>query len=195
MSFGRDAKWTALKATVSKSKDTVSAPLTLDVSLNTFTYLGGDTNGLAADAAGIFHPVWVDNRNGVPQVWTAPVRVLSAQQSGTDISGKVAVDVSDATFDPATGAITVVARLHNTSAESLRGPFKVRAAGFDSELGSPDATGNDWTFSEVSLAAGASTQPRTWRFVLRNPGPYRNGNRYRLGLLKMRFAVTSTGVR
>jgi len=40
-----------------------------------FKYMGGDTAGLAADASGAFHPVWVDNRTGVPQVWTARVVV------------------------------------------------------------------------------------------------------------------------
>jgi hypothetical protein len=40
---------------------------------DSFTFMGGDTAGLAADAAGVFHLVWVDNRTGVPQVWTAMV--------------------------------------------------------------------------------------------------------------------------
>jgi hypothetical protein len=35
----------------------------------------GDTAGLAADSAGAFHPLWIDNRTGVRQVWTAEVRV------------------------------------------------------------------------------------------------------------------------
>jgi WD40 repeat protein len=35
----------------------------------------GETAGLAADAAGHFHPLWVDNRTGVPQVFTAKVTV------------------------------------------------------------------------------------------------------------------------
>jgi hypothetical protein len=35
----------------------------------------GDTAGLAADAAGSFHPVWIDNRTGVRQVFTATVRL------------------------------------------------------------------------------------------------------------------------
>jgi hypothetical protein len=34
-----------------------------------------DTAGLAADAAGTFHPVWIDDRTGTTQVWTAAVRV------------------------------------------------------------------------------------------------------------------------
>ena len=40
-------------------------------------FMGGDTAGLAADALGIFHAAWVDNRTGVPQLWTATVSVRS----------------------------------------------------------------------------------------------------------------------
>jgi hypothetical protein len=36
---------------------------------------GGDTAGLAADAAGVFHPVWIDNRTGTHQMWTTSVSV------------------------------------------------------------------------------------------------------------------------
>jgi len=35
----------------------------------------GDTAGLAADAVGAFHPLWIDNRTGVKQVFTARVAV------------------------------------------------------------------------------------------------------------------------
>lgn len=34
-----------------------------------------DTAGLTADADGAFHPVWIDDRTGVQQVWTATVQV------------------------------------------------------------------------------------------------------------------------
>jgi hypothetical protein len=37
-----------------------------------------ETAGLAADAAGDFHPVWIDNRTGKRQVWTAPVKLKKA---------------------------------------------------------------------------------------------------------------------
>ncbi|MGH9476910.1 MAG: sialidase family protein [Terriglobales bacterium] len=40
-----------------------------------FSMTGGDTSGLAADAAGAFHALWVDNRTGVQQVWTAAIQV------------------------------------------------------------------------------------------------------------------------
>jgi hypothetical protein len=36
---------------------------------------GGDTAGLAADADGVFHPLWIDNRTGVHQMWTTTVKV------------------------------------------------------------------------------------------------------------------------
>jgi hypothetical protein len=45
-------------------------PDTKDKHLN-----GGDTSGLAADADGVFHLVWIDNRTGVSQVWTTTVKV------------------------------------------------------------------------------------------------------------------------
>jgi hypothetical protein len=189
MGFGDDARWTALRAQVSHPKDSASV-LVLDVSLNTFTYLGGDTDGLVADASGVFHPAWIDNRTGVPQVWTAPVRVIPATQAGLDLSSKLAVEVSDAVYDPKSRTVTVVSRLHNTSSETLRGPFTARVIAVDSELGDPDASGNNWTFSDLALAPGAVSRPVRWQFVLANPQPYRNGNRYRLGLVKMRFSVT-----
>lgn len=36
---------------------------------------GGDTAGLAASADGRFHALWIDNRTGVQQVWTAPITI------------------------------------------------------------------------------------------------------------------------
>jgi hypothetical protein len=40
-----------------------------------FTYNGGDTAGLVASVDGLFHAFWVDDRTGVPQVYTSTVRV------------------------------------------------------------------------------------------------------------------------
>ena len=42
---------------------------------DSFTFMGGDTAGLAADAAGNFHAAWIDNRTGTPQIWTAAISV------------------------------------------------------------------------------------------------------------------------
>ncbi len=48
----------------------------IDAGRGSFTFMGGDTAGLAADAAGEFHAVWVDNHTGVPQVWTASLSLV-----------------------------------------------------------------------------------------------------------------------
>jgi hypothetical protein len=69
--FGPRTPWTGLRPFVSRDEH----GLAVRVSLNSFTFLGGDTAGLVADATGVFHPVWVDNRTGTPQVWTATVTV------------------------------------------------------------------------------------------------------------------------
>jgi hypothetical protein len=47
----------------------------IDAGRDSFMFMGGDTAGLVADASGIFHAAWVDNRTGVPQLWTAAVSV------------------------------------------------------------------------------------------------------------------------
>lgn len=36
---------------------------------------GWHTAGLCADAAGRFHPAWIDDRTGIPQLWTASITV------------------------------------------------------------------------------------------------------------------------
>ncbi|MEO8430648.1 MAG: hypothetical protein ABI592_03995 [Acidobacteriota bacterium] len=41
-------------------------------------FKGGDTGGLAADADGIFHALWADQRSGIGQVFTAAVTVSRA---------------------------------------------------------------------------------------------------------------------
>lgn len=48
----------------------------VDAGRDSFMFMGGDTAGLAADAAGTFHAVWVDNHTGVPQVWTATLSLM-----------------------------------------------------------------------------------------------------------------------
>ena len=54
----------------------------IDAGRDSFTFMGGDTAGLVADALGVFHAAWVDNRTGVPQLWTATVTVPSTSITG-----------------------------------------------------------------------------------------------------------------
>ena len=67
-----------------------------------------DTAGMAAASRRRFHPLWVDNRTGVPQVWTAAVRVDGeAAVNGSpelaalsDVTQSVAVEFANTDYDP-----------------------------------------------------------------------------------------------
>ena len=43
--------------------------------VGTFSSTGGHTAGLDSDSSGAFHALWIDNRTGIQQVWTATITV------------------------------------------------------------------------------------------------------------------------
>ena len=43
-------------------------------------FKGGDTSGLAGDAAGVFHALWADQRSGIGQIFTAAIEVGRAER-------------------------------------------------------------------------------------------------------------------
>jgi hypothetical protein len=105
-------------------------------------FWASDYSGLAVDAAGVFHALWTDNRTGIPQLWTAPISVSGAVvRNGdpdlaqlVDVSSKVAVEAVGTTLDRTTGKAGMTVRIVNTSPDTLRAPFKVRALGLSSVL-------------------------------------------------------------
>lgn len=111
---------------------------------------GGHTNGLAADAQGRFHAVWVDNRTGISQVWTAPILVSGPvmKHGDADLSGRrdVTRDVEvnfEADFLPQRGMLMVRARLVKRSGVVLRGRVSLRALSISSPLGTVSAVNSD----------------------------------------------------
>ena len=236
-------RWSTLQSTVVPGNEGLS----LRVGLNNFTFLGGDTAGLVADATGVFHPVWVDNRTGLPQVWTAAVTVNADQRQtapgrdvrspmprasrtgpaipsdasgttasrssaatpgvrsgapvatfGTDVSRRVTLDVTRTAFDGLRSVLTLTVRIRSAAQETLTGPFRLRVAGLQSELGEPAVAGADngmsgagaeWRFDDTALAANAASAARTLRFPVANLRPFRDGHRYRLGLLDLTVQV------
>jgi hypothetical protein len=126
-------------------------PLSVDVGLNNFTLSGGHTSGLAVDAGGVFHPVWVDNRTGVPQLWTASITVRgTVEKHGApilagldDITEKVTLAVQSNRYDRNTNTVSITARLKNNSRETLRAPIRVRVTSLTSQLGVPALQGAD----------------------------------------------------
>ncbi len=154
-----------------------------------FTFNGGHTGGMAADAGGRFHPFWIDNRTGVEQIWTAAVTVDgAATMNGSkdlaemkDVSEKVTLDLKNGKYDRATSTVSIEAYLGNTSDETLKGPIKLRVLSLDSKMGALEienaenhekGQGAVWDFStEVpnaaqGLAPDEVTKPKRLTFKL-----------------------------
>jgi hypothetical protein len=204
-----------------------SGPLSVTVSIEGYNYHAGDYAGLAAGADGVFHALWVDNRTGVPQIWTAPISVrgVAAKRAGaelsrpavdsprvarelatpgepTDVSSKVTLFLTNSVFDRATNTVSVVARLGNTSADTLARPFQGRVTELASQLarrieliGGASGTGAGGVidFSDAVpggvLAPGQRSEPKRLVFRLSDLRPLREGDEYRLDLVLMKVAV------
>jgi hypothetical protein len=147
---------------------------------------GGDTAGLTADASGTFHPVWVDNRTGVAQLWTAAIAVRGTVTTNGSpelaslerVSPYVMLDYAAARYDPAAHRLRVDAKLTNTSTKALRGPIYFRLTSLTSRVGTPRVLNADdgaarmgatWIFHAAGgdvVPPGASTEIRRLEFRL-----------------------------
>jgi hypothetical protein len=116
-----------------------------------FMWESGHTTGFMADARGVFHPVWGDNRTGISQLWTAPVTVLgSAARNGAadlasyaNLSGKVTLVLSNQSVDRGKGLLRMDAKLKNTSSDTIIGPVKMQIVRVTSPIGSATVEGAD----------------------------------------------------
>jgi hypothetical protein len=148
----------------------------------------GHTAGIASDAGGLFHPVWVDSRTGIPQVWTAAVTVsdTAAPNGGgslaslEDVSLDVQVQLATVQYDRAKQVVTAEAWLRNTSAGPLRGPLYLRALSLECAIGQVAGSNSQngvhgpgavWAFSGNSngdgvLPPGGQTLPTQLTFQL-----------------------------
>ena len=148
---------------------------------------GGDTTGTAADAAGVFHPLWIDNRTGVPQVWTAAITVQAkARRNGNaeleeldDLSKNLRLDYANLDYDPKTNIVTGGAFVENRSKENVLCPVKVKAMSVKSPFRTVEVlqsdsggtgAGSTWTFgcsgNNTILKPGEKTQTHQLKFRL-----------------------------
>lgn len=142
-----------------KTKLAEGNPSRLSVAFNPRQFFAGDYAGLTADAAGTFHAFWIDNRTGLPQIWTAPIQVSGkvflygdqALSSLQDVSSKVRIKIAGNTYDRLSNTVRVAVQLENTSGEVIRGPIKLRLVTLSSPLGKPSVVNAD----NHSLEAGA----------------------------------------
>jgi hypothetical protein len=199
------------------SIDSANAVLSMSLGLDLFFESGGHTTGLVADANGIFHPVWVDNRTGVSQIWTAPVRIRgqAIENGSTDLAGlqnlskSVAMELTQHAYDRSDNTITVSARLKNISEDTISSPLRLRVIRLESEMGFPEILDADngkkgigavWDLTPLlprgRLLPDSLSTSRELRFHLRDPQPLRSGREYkgtRMITLEVRVLGQSIG--
>lgn len=108
-----------------------------------FAFHGGHTMGLAADADGGFHPLWIANPAGTPQVWTTDITVKGhAVKNGSpglaelkNANKRVRLEFLDRYYNVKTHVLDFDLRLENVSNALLRGPLKVRVLNVGSYIG------------------------------------------------------------
>jgi len=108
--------------------------------------MGGDTQGLAADATGVFHAAWINGETGVLQLWHTsfgPTSALAAESrvpppaptdsavagehappGMEDVTHDVRFRVTSTTLDFAQRIFTITLEIENTSARSIHGPLR-----------------------------------------------------------------------
>ena len=108
--------------------------------------MGGDTQGLVADATGVFHAAWINGETGMMQLWytafkIAPSLVAQLRSGTSPTTDASAVDKSEpAGMEEVTHEVRLVAtktnldftkrtynvtiEMENQSARPLRGPFR-----------------------------------------------------------------------
>jgi hypothetical protein len=110
---------------------------------------GGETAGLAADVDGAFHAMWIDNRTGPDQVWTAILHVQGTVHANgsralaplDDVSPIMVAEIGSPTYDDKTGVITVPVRLRNKSDHPMHTPLRLRVISLSSALGKTSVLG------------------------------------------------------
>jgi hypothetical protein len=179
-------------------------PIAIDLDLQHFFFGEGHTAGMAVDSDGVFHPVWIDNRTGVAQLWTARVSVrgMVARNGSADLSdmhdvtSDVTLELTDTAYDRTIQQATVMARLKNSSASPIRGPVIVRVVGLRSDVALLQIVNADnhtrdagavWDFTTSLkngvLGPGEYSGDKPLVFRLSEIRPFKQGDSYRFGLV------------
>ncbi|MBV9699041.1 MAG: exo-alpha-sialidase, partial [Candidatus Eremiobacteraeota bacterium] len=90
----------------------------------------GDYMGLDADRDGAFHPIWIDARNGVNQVWSATVgpgapAAAPDHLTSRDVTALTGMEFGVGAWDQRSHTLSVPARLRNASDKVLYPPYTI----------------------------------------------------------------------
>jgi hypothetical protein len=183
-----------------------------------FTFAPGHNGAFVADAAGGFHPAWIDYRNGMAQFWTATVWVKGpvAVNGGGDLAGlsnlssRVALETINTSYDRQTNRLTFKTVLRNTSkTDTIHGPLKARVLVLTSEnarnveVANPDnqvrGVGAVWDFTSQlkngMLLPDSMSTPKELVFQLTGLSRFREGTELRLGFVNMDAKILGPALR
>src|SRR5207253_2441234 len=153
-----------------------------------------------------FYPFWCDNRTGVSQIWMAPITVAGgAVKNGSpqlaaleDLTPGVTLHLTNVSYDRSTNQLTLLARLKNTSMDTLRTPVNVRVIRIASDVGVPALVGADngrpgpgavLDFSGLlpngTLLPDSSSKAKRVVFQLTDLRPFRQGKEFKFGLIDL----------
>ena len=128
-----------------------------------------------------------------------PERREFRKAGARDVSGQVILELDNSHFDRGSGVLSSNLRLLNTGKEAVQGPFIVRVADIESQLGNLaietadnaiHGAGAEWRIADEQIAAGAMSTAKAVRFRLTGARPFADGNGgYRLNLLTMNVAI------
>lgn len=197
-------------ALTGRSTASPDGPTNTTIGVHHFHFSAGRTAGLAADAGGVFHPIWSGNATGVGQLWTVAVTVSgTAQRNGggalaglADVTEKTAIRFLNRIYHRPRGTVEADVVLANTSSDTLAGPLKVRLLSVDSEvamarLATTDngvlGAGGVWDFTPLveggRLLPGVASRPRRVRFTMIDVPPYGPGSDAVAGYVQLRARV------
>lgn len=166
---------------------------TNSLSIGWFVFHGGHTMGLAADVEGGFHPLWIANPTGIPQVWTTDIRVdgQAVKNGSPDLVGLqnasklVRLEFLDRYYDVKAHEVDFDLRLENAGKQVIHGPVKVRLLDVGSYVGTvtiadgadeKPAEGTVWDFSSLIpggvFEPGYITKPIHVRMIVRGIDPF-----------------------
>jgi len=183
-----------------------------------FTFAPGHNGAFTADAAGGFHPAWIDYRNGLAQLYTATVHVngVVAINGGGDLaqlanlSDRVNLQTLSTSYDRQTNRVTFRAVLKNASkTDTVRGPIKARVLLLTSEnartieVANPDnairGVGAVWDFTPQlhngALLPDSTSAPKDLVFQLTGLEPFREGTDLHLGFVNMEAKILGPPMR
>ena len=128
--------------------------------------------GLAGDANGTFHPLWISRRNGIDELFTTTVELMPGAPAAPaapageegDISAHLLVVTGPVVYDAAGGTATVEVQLRNVSDAVVHGPVRLRTVGGEGGAGGEAGEVGVWSFegrmgSHDRLPPGGLSEP------------------------------------